>query len=223
MQVMNPYHQERPLCGASIGAFRGEHLPPVSYGGVILVDDEPLGMSVHHLLDAPSDDEDDIGEEPDSPLPSDVMLSSAANNPWLMGMGEQPDLYLESDEPAAMWDLELSDDDDLKSEDEDADIDSFEFSDSELESDDDSAEGMSTRYSMKGSNANLVSDMADSIVSRATMGDIDGIVPGEGEEIKITQPATMIESCALQPSMTSTQTFSLTKKIATTTIFPRTS
>jgi hypothetical protein len=172
MQVMNPYHQERPLCGASIGAFRGEHLPPVSYGGVILVDDEPLGMSVHHLLDAPSDDEDDIGEEPDSPLPSDVMLSSAANNPWLMGMGEQPDLYLESDEPAAMWDLELSDDDDLKSEDEDADIDSFEFSDSELESDDDSAE-----------------DMADSIVSRATMGDIDGIVPGEGEEIKITQPA----------------------------------
>jgi hypothetical protein len=31
--------------------------------------------------------------------------------------------------------------------------------------------------------------MADSIISRATMGDIDGIIPGEGEEIKITQPA----------------------------------
>ncbi|KAL1799603.1 hypothetical protein ACET3X_003640 [Alternaria dauci] len=172
MQVMNPYHQERPLCGASIGAFNGEHLPPVSYGGVILVDDEPLGMSVHHLLDAPSDDEDDVGEEPDSPYPSDVMLSSAANNPWLMGMGAQPDLYLESEEPAAMWDLELSDDEDLKSEDEDADIDPFDFTDSELESDDDSAE-----------------DMADSTVSRATMGDIDGVNPGEGEEIKITQPA----------------------------------
>lgn len=46
MHVMNPYHQQRPVCGASIGAFRGEHLPPVSYGGVILVDDEPLGMSM---------------------------------------------------------------------------------------------------------------------------------------------------------------------------------
>jgi hypothetical protein len=43
--VMNPYHQQRPICGASIGAFRGEHLPPVSFGGVVLVDDEPLGMS----------------------------------------------------------------------------------------------------------------------------------------------------------------------------------
>jgi hypothetical protein len=60
-----------------------------------------------------------------------------------MGMGAQPDLYLESDEPAAMWDLELSDDEDMKSEDEDADVDSLDFSDSELESDDDSAEGMS--------------------------------------------------------------------------------
>ena len=45
MHVMNPFHQQRPVCGASIGAFRGEHLPPVSYGGVVLVDDEPLGMS----------------------------------------------------------------------------------------------------------------------------------------------------------------------------------
>jgi hypothetical protein len=46
LHVMNPFHQQRPICGASIGAFRGEHLPPVSYGGVVLVDDEPLGMSM---------------------------------------------------------------------------------------------------------------------------------------------------------------------------------
>lgn len=45
MPIMNPFHQQRPVCGASIGAFNGEHLPPVSYGGVILVDEEPLGMS----------------------------------------------------------------------------------------------------------------------------------------------------------------------------------
>jgi hypothetical protein len=50
MHVMNPFHQERPVCGASIGAFRGEHLPPVSYGGVVLVDEEPLGMSTYPSL-----------------------------------------------------------------------------------------------------------------------------------------------------------------------------
>jgi hypothetical protein len=48
---MNPFHQQKPLCGASIGAFNGkEHLPPVSYGGVILVDDEPCGMTVYVYL-----------------------------------------------------------------------------------------------------------------------------------------------------------------------------
>jgi hypothetical protein len=51
MAVMNPFHQQKPLCGASIGAFNGkEHLPPVSYGGVILVDDEPCGMTVYVYL-----------------------------------------------------------------------------------------------------------------------------------------------------------------------------
>jgi hypothetical protein len=56
---LNPFHQERPLCGASIGAYVGDkHLPPVSYGGVVNVDGEPYGMTVHHLLDAPSDEDD---------------------------------------------------------------------------------------------------------------------------------------------------------------------
>lgn len=145
MAVMNPYHQQRPLCGASIGAYNGnQHLPPVSYGGVVLVDDEPLGMSVHHLLDAPSDDESDAGEEFESSYPNDVTLSSASNNPWLMGMGAQPGLHLDSEEPAPMWDLELSDDEDLRSEEEDADADSFDFSDSEFGSDEESAQGMPT-------------------------------------------------------------------------------
>jgi hypothetical protein len=132
--VINPYHQRRPLCGASIGAFNGEHLPPVSYGGVILVDDEPVGMTVHHLLDAPSDDESEDGSDL-SPYPKDPVLSSATgnHNPWLMGMGAQPSLELDSEEPAAMWDLELSDDEDMKSDD---DAESFDLSDSEFDSDD---------------------------------------------------------------------------------------
>ncbi|EMC94187.1 hypothetical protein BAUCODRAFT_26369 [Baudoinia panamericana UAMH 10762] len=53
----NPDYQERPLCGASIGAYRDEeHLPPVSFGGIVLVDDIPYGMSVHHMLEPPDDD-----------------------------------------------------------------------------------------------------------------------------------------------------------------------
>lgn len=75
-EPVNRFHQKRPLCGASIGAYRnGEHLPPVSYGGVILVDDSPYGMSVHHLLDAPSDDED--SEQEDEPSHrQDITVSS---------------------------------------------------------------------------------------------------------------------------------------------------
>ena len=57
----NGGHQERPSNGASIGAYVGErHLPPVSFGGLIMVDDKPYGMTVHHMLDDPSDGEDDL-------------------------------------------------------------------------------------------------------------------------------------------------------------------
>ncbi|KAL2123573.1 hypothetical protein VTJ04DRAFT_4028 [Mycothermus thermophilus] len=50
----NPDYQERPRNGASIGAWIGDrHLPPVSLGGVIMVDDRQYGMTVHHMLDDP--------------------------------------------------------------------------------------------------------------------------------------------------------------------------
>ncbi|KAH0283401.1 hypothetical protein KCU62_g9068, partial [Aureobasidium sp. EXF-3399] len=57
---MNPFWQERPLCGASIGAYLPDHghLEPVSFGGVIKVDDREYGMSVHHMLEPPTDEED---------------------------------------------------------------------------------------------------------------------------------------------------------------------
>lgn len=46
--------QERPSNGASIGAWVGDrHLPPVSFGGLIVVDDKTYGMTVHHMLDDP--------------------------------------------------------------------------------------------------------------------------------------------------------------------------
>ena len=130
MAALNPFHQKRPLCGASIGGFNGEHLPPVSYGGVILVDDEHYGMSVHHLLDNPSDDESEAADDFPSPYPNDVVLSSAASNqnPWLMAMGTQPGLDVGADEHMGMWDLELSDDEEMKSND---DAESYHFSEPE--------------------------------------------------------------------------------------------
>ncbi|KAK0738956.1 hypothetical protein B0T18DRAFT_256177 [Schizothecium vesticola] len=50
----NREYQEKPRNGASIGAWIGDrHLPPVSLGGLIVVDDKSYGMTVHHMLDDP--------------------------------------------------------------------------------------------------------------------------------------------------------------------------
>ncbi|KAI1451368.1 hypothetical protein F4805DRAFT_104685 [Annulohypoxylon moriforme] len=53
-EAANPGFQDRPQNGASIGAWIGDkHLPPVSFGGLIIIDDRPYGMTVHHMLDDP--------------------------------------------------------------------------------------------------------------------------------------------------------------------------
>ncbi|KAK1756440.1 hypothetical protein QBC47DRAFT_186273 [Echria macrotheca] len=50
----NPGYQVRPQNGASIGAWVGtRHLPPVSFGGLIMVDNKTYGMTVHHMLEDP--------------------------------------------------------------------------------------------------------------------------------------------------------------------------
>jgi len=65
MKPLNPQHQERPLNGASIGAcIENRNLPPVSFGGLIMVDGKPYGMTVHHMLDENSDAEDENFEVP---------------------------------------------------------------------------------------------------------------------------------------------------------------
>lgn len=57
VEAVNPEFQERPGNGASIGAWIGDrHLPPVSFGGLVLVDDKIYGMTVHHMLDDPERD-----------------------------------------------------------------------------------------------------------------------------------------------------------------------
>ncbi|KAK1987759.1 HET-s/LopB domain-containing protein [Colletotrichum cereale] len=56
VKAANPEFQARPNNGASIGAWVGDrHLPPVSLGGLIMVDDKPYGMTVHHMLDDPEE------------------------------------------------------------------------------------------------------------------------------------------------------------------------
>ncbi|RDA85535.1 hypothetical protein CP532_3314 [Ophiocordyceps camponoti-leonardi (nom. inval.)] len=52
--AVNTDYQERPGNGASIGAWIGyRHLPPVSFGGLVIVDGQPYGMTVHHMVDEP--------------------------------------------------------------------------------------------------------------------------------------------------------------------------
>ncbi|CAK7268959.1 hypothetical protein SEPCBS57363_003358 [Sporothrix epigloea] len=54
VSAANSQFQQKPQNGASIGAWIGDrHLPPVSFGGLVLVDDKPFGMTVHHMLDDP--------------------------------------------------------------------------------------------------------------------------------------------------------------------------
>lgn len=56
-EAVNPEYQECPLNGASIGAWIGDrHLPPVSFGGLVVVDNQTYGMTVHHMLDDPDRD-----------------------------------------------------------------------------------------------------------------------------------------------------------------------
>ncbi|KAK4225160.1 hypothetical protein QBC38DRAFT_269905 [Podospora fimiseda] len=51
----NPGYQPQPINGASIGAWIGyQHLPPVSLGGILTVDNRLYGMTVHHMLDDPA-------------------------------------------------------------------------------------------------------------------------------------------------------------------------
>ncbi|KAF2795563.1 hypothetical protein K505DRAFT_360085 [Melanomma pulvis-pyrius CBS 109.77] len=199
MAVMNPYYQQRPLCGASIGAYRGEHLPPVSLGGIILVDGEPYGLTVHHILDVPSDDEsddqetrktrqwkpppvptDDENQHEETSYPKVVRPTDVDDNEQSvpnhdLQMEETGDSRQSSLPPLdslAGWNLELSDDEPLGLSDDEPFVDfasDSEFSDSDVESISDSIRG-------------------EAALDHA-VGDIPGIPPGEGYEIVITQPA----------------------------------
>ncbi|KAK0827448.1 hypothetical protein LTR73_005687 [Friedmanniomyces endolithicus] len=93
-RAANPDYQERPVCGASIGAYRDEeHLPPVSLGGVVLVDGVAYGMSVHHMLEPPDDEE----EEEDAEAGADDESETSS-----IGSADSISVYAHSDDESTV-------------------------------------------------------------------------------------------------------------------------
>jgi hypothetical protein len=188
-------YQEKPQFGASIGAFRdNEHLPPVSFGGSILVDGKPYGMTVHHMLDAPSDDEDAIGEED----LDDVQRSGATgSDAWL------PDLHAQHRQQHGHEDvlessevLEISDDESECSTIRpdyihlDTGIGGFWFagdSDGTPDLEDDLGPDSDEEDSSDVDDDDEDGDDDDD--DRESVGDIIGIDPAGDEEVYVTQPA----------------------------------
>ncbi|RAL02307.1 uncharacterized protein BO80DRAFT_378628 [Aspergillus ibericus CBS 121593] len=168
----NPCYQERPLCGASIGAFMNEeHLPPVSYGGAILVDGMPYGMTVHHMLESPSDQEDADDQDTHGPL------RSAGNWPRDTPIPQNTEfMYSWSDagpsDPASDLEFEVS---------EDEDGDDVSLSPS-LDEDSYLSEGYS-------SDEDGQNDEAYDDEDAASIGDTPGIDPGDEPLLYVTQPA----------------------------------
>lgn len=169
---LNPCYQQRPLCGASIGAFQNEeHLPPVSYGGAVLVDGLAYGLTVHHMLEAPSDDEGPGNEQPDAP-------SRSAGN-WPRNTVNPPGqdfmhTYPEDDTSEVNLELDISDPedgDDGFSQGPDGGYDEYWLSDES--SDDDSSIG----------------DPDNDDGDTASIGDTAGIEPGDEPRLCVTQPA----------------------------------
>ena len=174
---LNPCYQQRPLCGASIGAFQNEeHLPPVSYGGAVLVDGYPYGLTVHHMLEAPSDDEDLEDDEPEAPFRSAGTGPRDASQAASSVSNQDLTYSWRDDEPSeANLDLEISDSEDDESTSPAAEGDGDEYWLSEDdESDDESVEG---------------ADEDDFDDDAASVGDTAGVEPGEEPRLLVTQPA----------------------------------
>lgn len=170
---LNPCYQQRPLCGASIGAFQNEeHLPPVSYGGAVLVDGQPYGLTVHHMLESPSDDEGLADEDQDVPTRSAGNLlydtSSITNQEMLYPWHD--DNPADANLEIAISDSEYGDDTSV-SQGPEGGHDDFWLSD-EDSSDDESLDGV---------------DVDDD--DAASIGDTAGIEPGEEPRLLVTQPA----------------------------------
>ncbi|QIW94781.1 hypothetical protein AMS68_000299 [Peltaster fructicola] len=99
--AVNSDYQPQPMCGASIGAYKDEeHLPPVSFGGVVVIDGKSYGMSVHHMLEADEDEEEDDIDEDDE---------EGSDTASLVDVGENAELLL-SDDGSTIRELSVASD-----------------------------------------------------------------------------------------------------------------
>ncbi|KAE8554732.1 hypothetical protein EYB25_003273 [Talaromyces marneffei] len=167
---LNPHYQQKPLCGASIGAFKNqEHLPPVSYGGAILIDGMPYGMTVHHMLEAPSEDEDDEDDNEEEEAEESLPRSSA-NRAGNMNLTSNIDLTstLSDRDPETDYELEFTDDDD-----------------------DDSASQEGGDYWLSDDESSDEEEFYDpyDVDDLASIGDTAGVEPDDEPQLLVTQPA----------------------------------
>lgn len=156
--------QERPLNGASIGAWVGDrHLPPVSFGGLVVVDNKTYGMTVHHMLDDP-DAEQGLTAVPKGSEP--IQRSTAGS------MDPANDL--------AAWYAQQYPDDSSPASGDSSDSEDFaaEFSEAESE---ETESAVTSEYDE--------SDEGEEEDEYSQPGDIPGIDPGCGEGYIISQPA----------------------------------
>lgn len=164
MAAANGGFQERPLNGASIGAWVGNrHLPPVSFGGLVVVDNKTYGMTVHHMLDDPD-------QEPCTPqAPKEnqsIKRSGAGSKPPV------PDL-------AAWYAQQYPEDSASSGNSSDSEDYAAQFSDTDSDTNTESA--VTSEYDE--SEEEYEEDMY------TEPGDIPGIDPGCGDGYIISQPA----------------------------------
>lgn len=164
IMAANGGFQEKPHNGASIGAWVGDrHLPPVSFGGLVVVDDKTYGMTVHHMLDDPDQELKAEAEDEES----EPALRSGA------GSKSQPVPDL------AAWYAKQYPDDASSADSSDTEDFAAEFSDTESDVFSESAVTSEDEQSDTGDD--------DSQYDEA--GDIPGIEPGCGDGYIISQPA----------------------------------
>ena len=162
-QTLNQHYQERPTCGASIGAYAdNQHLPPVSFGGTVLVNGQPYGMSVHHMLenedqDQGLDDEFDFSRSIGPPNQGVMLEDDISSHTWC-----QEDII------EALYPFEISEDDEGYQSSA-ADEESWLFDASQWDD----------------------HDERDQTVEEddLEMGDTLGIAPGQRPDLVVTQPA----------------------------------
>lgn len=156
--------QERPLNGASIGAWIGDrHLPPVSFGGLVVIDNKTYGMTVHHMLDAPDQQSDAPAEATGGHT---IQRSGAGSGPQV------PDL-------AAWYAQQYRDVSPSSGNSSDSEEYAAEFSDT----DSDLATGSDITSQYEYSDEEYEEDQF------TEPGDIPGIEPGCGDGYIISQPA----------------------------------